>query len=83
VHRHSSAAAGVQSIKWRPAQAGTLYGLWGTLLVVYGIVFSSIIDLFGAESPCMPLGMDMPCLPHHACKALRIGSALAQGSAAA
>ena len=28
-------------------QAGTLYGLWGTLLVVYGLAFSSIIDLFG------------------------------------
>jgi len=28
-------------------QGGTLYGLWGTLLVAYGIVFSTAIDLLG------------------------------------
>lgn len=44
----------------RLVQAGTLYGLWGTLLVVYGIAFSSVIDLFGAHSctrmlPCRVL----------------------------
>ncbi len=41
-------------------QGGTLYGLWGTLLVAYGIVFSTAIDLLGeppasqglAASPC-------------------------------
>ena len=30
-------------------QGGTLYGLWGTLLVAYGIVFSTAIDLLGAH----------------------------------
>lgn len=28
-------------------QAGTLYGLWGTLLVANGIIFSPMIDLLG------------------------------------
>ena len=42
--------SGVLTVQLCPfLQAGTLYGLWGTLLVVYGIVFSSIIDLFGAH----------------------------------
>jgi hypothetical protein len=31
-------------------QGGTLYGLWGTLLVAYGIVFSTAIDLLGKQS---------------------------------
>ena len=30
-------------------QAGTFYGLWGTLLVAYGIVFAGLIDLLGAS----------------------------------
>lgn len=30
-------------------QGGTLYGLWGTLLVAYGIVFSTAIDLLGTH----------------------------------
>ena len=50
------------------AQAGTLYGLWGTLLVAYGIVFSSVIDLLGKYTPlssatavcCSPSGDPKP-----------------------
>ncbi|KAK9826871.1 hypothetical protein WJX81_002389 [Elliptochloris bilobata] len=30
-------------------QAGTYYGLWGTLLVAYGILFSGLIDLLGVR----------------------------------
>lgn len=30
-------------------QAGTLYGLWGTLLVANGIIFSPVIDLIGED----------------------------------
>lgn len=30
-------------------QAGTLYGLWGTLLVANGIIFSPVIDLIGRD----------------------------------
>ena len=28
-----------------------MYGLWGTLLVAYGIVFSTAIDLLGKRRP--------------------------------
>ncbi|CAK0785525.1 hypothetical protein CVIRNUC_008735 [Coccomyxa viridis] len=30
-------------------EGGTLYGLWGTLLVAYGVVFSTAIDLMGVK----------------------------------
>lgn len=42
-------------------QGGTLYGLWGTLLVAYGIVFSAVIDFLGTHS--------FPCTLHHSCHA--------------
>ena len=46
-------------------QGGTLYGLWGTLLVAYGIVFSIAIDLLGKQSSAPTL-----CHSCHACTAL-------------
>ena len=40
-------------------QGGTLYGLWGTLLVAYGIVFSTAIDLLGEQHPFTFDGSEM------------------------
>lgn len=56
--------------------AGTLYGLWGTLLVLYGFLLGGAIDLLGARGStrvgarCRPRGtaLSQPrCQPRRSC----------------